>query len=487
MYRSVRRWRLAGIGGIHAWAVVFGFCLLWLPASVCAAPVAQLLPVYGTAIPWTTRLVLENPTAEPMTIAGAPNPPSEILAPVPLIVIPPHGSRAWDDPPFYFLPAGGVGSLVIHRIDAGAAEGPKVFARVIDRASSLARGTEIPAYPLDDQRFGQGSTLFLTGLDTSSAVPTLWLGDTSLDLSGPPAAVIRSSVSLRAYDAGGTLIGSTVLDRSAGANEVIPDFLHTLFGTASKVSSVQLVVDVGHAYPLVTFLPTDGSDSWQIEAVASIAETPVLFGNGSLGSWDTELTVLNPTDHTITLALSYRGGPSIVHLLSLAPHESAFYPSTSGTVSSTGFSQIVFERIDASAAAGEPIVFARLTDRVGAIRRGASLPEPGAGPAAIPAGTTFALPALARNGSLHANLLVSETTGQAPASVHLTSYDDAGTILGEADWALAAGESRFVVDVLGTLGVGSVDLASIEGRVDAGSVEALASVVSGADDPGLVH
>lgn len=204
-------------------------------------------------------------------------------------------------------------------------------------------------------------------------------------------------------------------------------------------------------------------------AVAQVSDALVVVGAGAAGPWVTEYEFAN---RDISTAQVHVGpAPFSVPCPPLQPCEQA-----SVSIPGRGVAKVpalpygrtfVGSTFVTVANADLPTVRARI---VNSSRLAQSIELPVTRLSTITAlnPSELVFPTAARTGTAHSNLVLSELSHSAALTVRVEAYSAEGTLLGAADLGLERGNSLFIIDVLGTLGItglanGQVRVTRIEG------------------------
>ena len=205
-------------------------------------------------------------------------------------------------------------------------------------------------------------------------------------------------------------------------------------------------------------------------AVAHAQPTPTsiaVVGVGKAGSWETVLTIANPTDSPLTLQID--SAPAFAHActictyipVALGPHQTVQVTATD-LFSTDGFLRTFY--ITGDIGTMNPTVRARVINSASA-QQSIEIPAIRVSTAqAIPTDRSLIFPGTLRTASVHANLVIGSVGnhGNTQVTVNVQAVDTTGAVLGTATFTSVRPDGAnypvniFLVDVLAAVGVDSL-------------------------------
>src|SRR5262245_11295188 len=183
-----------------------------------------------------------------------------------------------------------------------------------------------------------------------------------------------------------------------------------------------------------------------------------VFGTGTVGSWTTELTLSNPYAETVTADVRPSPGP----ITCIQPcNTEQTIPARGTVVLGPPLASVGVTYVDAFSQT--PRVLARVRDARG---RSVDLPVFRLSELIAFDKGELVFPGVQRGSGATSNLLLANiwNTVNFPGdavTVRLEAFDGAGSSLGSRDVELLRGETRFLTDVLGFLGVDAVEVGQL--------------------------
>jgi hypothetical protein len=192
-----------------------------------------------------------------------------------------------------------------------------------------------------------------------------------------------------------------------------------------------------------------------------------VFGTGNVGSWTTELTLSNPLDEAIRVEVKPSPGTIVCILPCDFTHE---IPPRGTIVLGSPPPGAVGVTYMAAVSGPFPSVLARVFDANG---RSVDLPVFRLSTLLALDAPELVFPGAQRWTEGTVNLVLANIRDPdhlpEPVSLRLEAFDAGGASLGSREVALSGGESRFVTDALGFLGVGVAQMGQLSVRRIAGT------------------
>jgi hypothetical protein len=197
------------------------------------------------------------------------------------------------------------------------------------------------------------------------------------------------------------------------------------------------------------------------------ADRLAIFGAGKVGSWTTELTLSNPRTEPSTVEVKTSPGEIVCVLPCDFTHE---IPGRGTIVLGPPPPDGIGVTYVSAVSGSLPRVLARVLDGIG---RSVDLPVFRLSTLLALDAPELVFPGAQRWAEGNVNLVVASIWDPArhaePVTLRLEAFDANGISLGARDVALAAGETRFMGDALGFLGVSVVEVGQLSARRVGGS------------------